>query len=71
MSQTTVLGYTVSIDNIRNEKVKRILTRETCQSDICLFSDRHTDHHDRYSKYADHTDKYGDYSDHEQCGAGG
>jgi len=71
MSQTTVLGHTICIEDINNAKIKRILTREIEQMNICFFSDRHTDHHDRYNKYADHTDRYGDHSDHQQCGAGG
>lgn len=68
MSIATVLGHTVRIDDIQNPKIKRVLIRVTREPESCLFSDRHTDHHDRYSKYGDHTDKYGDWSDHEACG---
>lgn len=69
MSDATVLGHTVCIDKVQNPKIKRILIRETLEYNSCIFSDRHTDHHDRYSKYADHTDRYGDWSEHDACGS--
>jgi hypothetical protein len=71
MSQATILGHSIYIENIENAKLKRILMREVRLLDGCLFSNRHEDHTDRYSKYGDHTDRYGDHSDHYQCGQGG
>ena len=72
MSDATVLGHTVRIDDVQNPKIKRVLIRVTHECSSCMWSDRnHEDHHDRHAQYADHTDRYSDYSDHEQCGAYG
>lgn len=69
VERANVLGYTVRLESVPNKKVRRILVRELEEIAGCIiFSDRHTDHHDRYSKYGDHTDRYNDYSDHYQCG---
>lgn len=67
MIRTTVLGHTIRVDDIQNAKIKRVLIRAVRQTDICIFSDRHTDHTERYGDDHTHTDKYGDYSDHDQC----
>ncbi len=61
MADAIVLGHEITLDNIRNAKVKRAVIQAGQQCANCLQG-KHIDHHTDYSER---------HSDHTQCGSMG
>jgi hypothetical protein len=68
MNIQVIQGLTINVEEIKNPKLRRVLTN---RSEDFMFNhndkhdDAHTDHHDKVRKYSDHTERHKDYSDYE------